>query len=271
MTSNVTYTVTVLLDVNPIQDIDDRAESRTYIVADRDSGKAVIIDAVIENVDRDLKTIKELGLILTFVVETHIHADHITGASMIKDRTGAKIVYGGGVEGLVTGVDMFLHDGQELCFGNTTMKALATPGHTDSCTSYVLRGSVFTGDCMLLRSNGRTDFQGGSAEKLFDSVRMKLFALPDATIVYPGHDYNGRVSSTIGEEKKFNEHLNLSVSREKFVAIMNGRRMPRPAKMDIALPANMKAGRIAGEERESIRGIIASSSSRASIIESFDA
>jgi len=145
MTSNATYTVTVLLDVNPIQDIDDRAESRTYIVADRDSGKAVIIDAVIENVDRDLKTIKELGLILTFSVETHIHADHITGVSMIKDRTGARIVYGGGVEGFVTGVDMFLHDGQELCFGNTTMKALATPGHTDSCTSYVLPGSVFTG------------------------------------------------------------------------------------------------------------------------------
>jgi len=111
MTSNVTYTVTVLLDVNPIQDIDDRAEGRTYIVADRDSGKAVIIDAVIENVDRDLKTIKELGLILTFAVETHIHADHITGASMIKDHTGAKIVYGGGVEGLITGVGMFLHDG----------------------------------------------------------------------------------------------------------------------------------------------------------------
>ena len=114
-----------------------------YIVADRDSGKAVIIDAVIENVERDLKTIKELGLTLTFAIETHIHADHITGASMIKDRTGARIVYGGGVEGLVTGVDIFLRDGQELRFGNTTMKALATPGHTDSCTSYVLPGAVF--------------------------------------------------------------------------------------------------------------------------------
>ncbi|MGH7217236.1 MAG: MBL fold metallo-hydrolase, partial [Nitrospiraceae bacterium] len=242
MTSTVTYTVTALLDVNPIQDIDDRAESRTYIVADRDSGEAVIIDAVIENVERDLKTIKELGLILSFAVETHIHADHITGASMIKRRTGAKIVYGGGVEGLVTGVDIFLRDGQELRFGNTIMTALATPGHTDSCTSYVLPGAVFTGDSMLIRGNGRTDFQGGSAEKLFDSVRKKLFALPDDTIVYPGHDYSGRVSSTIGEEKKFNERLNVSTNREKFVEIMNGRKMPRPSKMDIALPANMKAG-----------------------------
>jgi glyoxylase-like metal-dependent hydrolase (beta-lactamase superfamily II) len=254
MTSNVTYTVTALLDVNPMQDIDDRAESRTYIVADRDSGKAVIIDAVIENVERDLKTIKELGLTLTFAIETHIHADHITGASMIKDRTGARIVYGGGVEGLVT-----------------AMKALATPGHTDSCTSYVLPGAVFTGDSILIRGNGRTDFQGGSAEKLFDSVRQKLFVLPDDTIVYPGHDYHGRVSSTIGEEKQFNEQLNLSTDRDTFVEIMNRRTMPRPAKMDIAMPANMKAGRMAGDERESTRGTIASSSSRAAIIESFDA
>ena len=207
MTSNVTYTVTVLLDVNSMQDIDDRAESRTYIVADRDSGKAVIIDAIIENVERDLKTIKELGLILTFAVETHIHADHITGASMIKDRTGASIVYGGGVEGLVTGADLFLHDGQELRFGNTTMRAIATPGHTDSCTSYVLPGAVFTGDSIFIRGNGRTDFQGGSAEKLFDSIRQKLFVLPDDTIVYPGHDYHGRVSSTIGEEKQFNARV----------------------------------------------------------------
>jgi glyoxylase-like metal-dependent hydrolase (beta-lactamase superfamily II) len=271
MASNVTYTVTVLLDVNSIQDIDDRAESRTYIVADRDSSKAVIIDAVFENVDRDLKLVKELGLTLAFAIETHIHADHITGASTIEHRTGAKVVYGGGVEGLVTGADIFLHDGQELRFGNTTMKAVATPGHTDSCTSYVLPGVVFTGDSLLICGNGRTDFQGGSAEKLFDSVRKKLFALPDDTIVYPGHDYNGRVSSTIGEEKKFNERLNVSINREKFVEIMNGRKMPRPTKMDIVLPANMKAGYMAGEEKELTRGIVGSSSSQASIIESLDA
>ena len=253
-----------------IQDIDDRAESRTYIVSDHDSGKAVIIDAVIENVDRDLTIIKELGLILTFAVETHIHADHITGASMIRDRTGAKIVYGGGVEGLVTGADMFLHDGQELRFGNTTMKALATPGHTDSCTSYVMPGTVFTGDCLLIRGNGRTDFQGGSAEKLFDSVRKKLFALPDDTIVYPGHDYNGRVSSTIGEEKQFNEHLNLSINRQKFVEIMKGRKLPSPVKMDVALIANLKAGRIAEEEKELRRGSIASSGSSLPTTETLD-
>lgn len=241
-----TYVVTVLLDVNETQDIDDRAESRSYIVADRSSGQAVIIDAVIENVERDLRITKELGLTLLFAIETHIHADHITGASLIKDRTGAPIVYGGGAKGVVTGVDQFLFEGETLRFGNTLLTALATPGHTDGCTSYVLPGSVFTGDALFIRGNGRTDLQGGSAEKLFDSVRTKLFALPDATIVYPGHDYQGRVSSTIGEEKQFNERLSLSINKSTFVEMMNRRKTPRPAKMDIAIPANMSAGRIVG-------------------------
>jgi glyoxylase-like metal-dependent hydrolase (beta-lactamase superfamily II) len=249
MTIQGSYTVMTLLDVNAVQDVDDRAESRSYIVADRDSGKAIVIDAVIENVDRDLKIVKELGLTLAFIVETHIHADHITGASMIKDRTGARIVYGGGAEGLVTGADLFLYEGRELHLGTTTMKALATPGHTDSCTSYLVPGAVFTGDTMFIRGNGRTDLQGGSAEKLFDSVRKKLFALPDDTIVYPGHDYNGRVSSTIGEEKKYNERLNLSIDRTVFVEMMNSRHEPPPAKMDISIPANMKAGRITIDEK----------------------
>lgn len=238
------YTVTILLDVNEVQDTDDRAESRSYLVADRHSGKAVIIDAVIENVERDVRLIKELGLTLVFAAETHIHADHITGASLLKDRTGAQIVYGGGAADVVTGADLFLPEGQELRFGNAAMRALATPGHTDGCTSYVLPGAVFTGDTLFIRGNGRTDFQGGSPEKLFESVRQKLFALPDDTIVYPGHDYNGRVSSTIGEEKQFNERLNLSIDKDTFVEMMNKRKTPRPAKMDIALPANMRAGRM---------------------------
>jgi glyoxylase-like metal-dependent hydrolase (beta-lactamase superfamily II) len=249
MAARATYTVTILLDVNGMQDIDDRAESRTYIVADRDSGKAIIIDAVIENVERDLKIIDELGLTLVYAVETHIHADHITGASMIKDHTGAKIVFGGGARGTVTGADMFLDEGEELRFGNTALKALATPGHTDSCTSYLLPGAVFTGDTLFIRGNGRTDLQGGSADKLFDSVRKILFTLPDSTIVYPGHDYAGRVSSTIGEEKKFNERLNLSIDKDTFVEMMVKEKKPRPLKMDIAIPANSRAGRMAEHEK----------------------
>ena len=162
---------------------------------------------------------------------------------MIKDRTGAQIVYGSGAEGSLTGADLFLHDGQELRFGATTLKALATPGHTLGCTSYIFPGAVFTGDALFIRGNGRTDLQDGSPEKLYDSVRNKLFKLPDETIVYPGHDYNGRVSSTIGEEKKFNERLNLSVTKYTFVETMNKRHVPPPAKMEIAIPANMRAGR----------------------------
>jgi sulfur dioxygenase len=240
---STTYIVTVLLDVNEIQDVDDRAESRSYIVADRESKQAAIIDAVIENVERDLRLINELGLILRFAIETHIHADHITGASAIKDRSDTQIVYGGGAKGEVTGADLFLFEGEALRLGQTSLTALATPGHTNGCTSYMLTGAVFTGDALFIRANGRTDFQGGSPEKLFDSVRKKLFALPDDTIVYPGHDYQGRISSTIGEEKRFNERLNLSIDQATFVEVMNRRKVPRPAKMDIAIPANLRAGR----------------------------
>ena len=240
--ANESYTVTVLLDVNAAQDIDDRAEARTYLVADHKSGKAVIIDAVLENLDRDCKVIRELGLSLLFALETHIHADHITSASLIKARTGAQIVYSGAAKGVVIGADRFLFDGEMLAVGETYIQGLATPGHTDCCTSYVLPGAVFTGDSLFIGSNGRTDLQGGSPEKLFESIRRKLFALPDDTIVYPGHDYNGRVSSTIGEEKQWNERLKLSISQDTFIEIMNARRVPPPAKMNAAIPANMRAG-----------------------------
>jgi len=244
MATTDSYTVTILLDVNGDQNVDDRAESRSYLVADRESSQAILIDPVLENVARDLRLVKELGLSLVYVIETHIHADHITGAARIQDATGARIVYGGGTQGTVTGGDVFLHDGQALRFGRTAIQALATPGHTDGCTSYLLPGAVFTGDTLFVRGNGRTDLQGGSSEHLFDSVRQKLFMLPDETIVYPGHDYTGRVSSTIGEEKRYNERLNLSISRAQFVELMSRRHQPRPARMDVALPANIKAGRI---------------------------
>ncbi len=237
------YTVTVLLDVNETQDRDDRAEARTYLVADRQSGNAVLIDGVLENVGRDCQIVRQLGLTLLFVMETHVHADHITGASVVQERTGARIVYAGAAKGMVTGADLFLFDGEALSFGSTSIRALATPGHTDACTSYVVPGAVFTGDSLFIGSNGRTDLQGGSAERLFDSVRQALFALPDDTMVYPGHDYHGRVSSTIGEEKQWNERLNLSIGKEAFLEMMKGRHVPVPAKMDVAIPANLRAGR----------------------------
>jgi glyoxylase-like metal-dependent hydrolase (beta-lactamase superfamily II) len=133
------------------------------------------------------------------------------------------------------------------------LRALATPGHTEGCTCYVLAGAVFTGDALFIRGNGRTDLQGGSPEQLFDSVRLKLFGLPDETIVYPGHDYNGRVSSTIGEEKRLNERLNLSIDKAAYIAMMNKRHVPPPAKMDIAIPANMRAGRLQDSLEKDLR------------------
>ena len=238
------YTVTVLLDVNETQDVDDRAEARTYLIADRDSAQAVLIDSVLENVDRDCRVVRQLGLTLLYAIETHVHADHITGASLIKDRTGAQVIYGGAAKDVVTGVDRFLTDGEALLFGKTALRALATPGHTEGCTSFLLPGAVFTGDTLFIGGNGRTDLQGGSAEHLFHSVRKILFALPDDTVVYPGHDYQGRISSTIGEEKQFNERLQLSIGKEQFVEIMNRRNVAPPAKMTIAVPANLRAGRM---------------------------
>jgi sulfur dioxygenase len=161
----------------------------------------------------------------------------ITGVSLVKDKAGAQIIDGGGAKSVVTGVDRFWSEGEALRFGKTSLTALTTPGHMDGCTNYVLPGAVFSGDTFFIRGSCRADFQGGSAENVFDSVHETLFALPNDTIVYPGHDYHGWVSSTVGEEKRFNERLNLSIEKATFVEIMNHRKTPRPAKMDIALPA----------------------------------
>jgi glyoxylase-like metal-dependent hydrolase (beta-lactamase superfamily II) len=220
---------------------DPESSTWTYILADRDSGGAVIIDPVLEKVARDLALLKEMDLRLTHVLETHIHADHVTGAAALKDETGALIAYGAAND--VSGADIFLQEGDGVAFGASRLKALSTPGHTDGCMSYYAGGAVFTGDTLLIRGCGRTDFQSGSAQNLFDSVRGKLFALPDETRVCPAHDYKGMVFSTIGEEKKFNPRLSLENSRERFEEIMHNLKLPRPAKMDVAVPANMRAGR----------------------------
>jgi glyoxylase-like metal-dependent hydrolase (beta-lactamase superfamily II) len=142
----VSHLVTVLLDVNSTQDVDDRAESRSYIVADGDTRTALIIDAILENVERDLRILKELNLTLVYALETHVHADHITGASALEERTGTRIVYRGASHGAVTSADRFLADREELRIGKTPVRALATPGHTPGCTSYLVPGGVFTGD-----------------------------------------------------------------------------------------------------------------------------
>ena len=183
---------------------DEALAHASYMVGCQRSREAVIVDPG-RDIEQYLNMAAREGVSIVAVAETHIHADHITGASLLKDRTGAQIVYGSGAQKDVTGADIFLQDGQELRFGNTALKALATPGHTEGCTSYALPGAIFTGDTLFIRGNGRTDFQGGSAAQLFDSVHGKIFTLPEDTVIYPGHDYNGMISSTVAAEKKFNE------------------------------------------------------------------
>lgn len=217
----------------------------TYLIADPVSREAAIIDPVIETVDRDLKLIQELGFTLKYVLDTHVHADHITGAGEIRKRTGAKSAVS--EDANVDCVDMHLQDGQELFLGDQKITALSTPGHTDSCMSFVFDGKVFTGDALLIRGTGRTDFQQGSSDKLYDSVLQKLFTLPDETRVYPGHDYRGQTSSTIGLEKKFNPRLGLGKSKSDFVKTMSELKLDHPKKIHEAVPANLACGMTASK------------------------
>jgi sulfur dioxygenase len=213
----------------------------TYIIADRNTKEAAIIDPVLETVDRDLKLIDELGLRLVYVLDTHIHADHITGAGEIRKRTDAKTAVSRRAN--VDCVDIALEDGQELTLGNKKIKVIATPGHTDTCLTFGFEGMIFTGDALLIRGCGRTDFQQGSADDLYDSVHEKLFQLPDDTVVYPGHDYRGLTSTTIGLEKAHNPRLGLKNSREEFKKIMSELKLANPKKIHEAVPANLACGR----------------------------
>ncbi len=213
----------------------------TYLLADPESQEGILIDPVKETIERDLKLLKELNIALKYILDTHVHADHITSSSELKEKTGAQIVLGKATN--VECADILLADQEELKFGGLTIKAIATPGHTNGCTSYLCESYLFSGDTLLIRGNGRTDFQEGSSETLFHSVREKLFTLPDSTIVFPGHNYDGHLMSTIGEEKAHNPRLGLNKSFEEFKEIMENLNLAEPKKIDIAVPANLKCGR----------------------------
>ncbi len=215
----------------------------TYLVADALSREAALIDPVLETVERDLQLIRDLDLNLKYVLDTHIHADHITGSSEIRKRTGAKTAVSENAQ--VACADIALKEGQELTIGATTLKAFSTPGHTDSCMSFVWEDKVFTGDALLIRGCGRTDFQQGSADRLYDSVHGKLFSLAPAIQVYPAHDYKGHTHSTIELEKKFNPRLGVSVKKSEFVKIMSELKLAYPKKIHEALPANLVCGDLA--------------------------
>lgn len=212
----------------------------TYLLADPETQEAVLIDPVLEKVERDLALVQEYGYHLKYVLDTHIHADHITGAGEIRKRTGAKSVVS--EKAHVDCVDIKIKDGQELKFGRYTLTALETPGHTDSCMSYYIDGKVFTGDALLIRGTGRTDFQQGSSAKLYESITGKLFTLPEDTVVYPGHDYRGQTTSSIEMEKKHNPRIGGGKTKEQFVQIMSELKLAQPKKIHEAVPANLSCG-----------------------------
>src|SRR6186713_1214007 len=199
---------------------DQTSSAYTYLLGDDDTREAVLIDCVFERQARDLALVRELGLRLLLVVDTHCHADHVTGAWRMHEALGARICLAG--EYGAENVDLPLADGNVLRFGSHALTVLATPGHTGGCLSLVNEDQslVFTGDALLVRSVGRTDFQGGDAHQLYRSIQERLFSLPDACSVYPAHDYDGRTSSTIGEEKQHNPRIGGGAREEEFVGYM---------------------------------------------------
>ena len=223
---------------------DAESSSYTYLVYDPEACLAALIDPVFEQVERDLKLVAELDLRLTLVFDTHVHADHVTAAGTLRERTGATTA--ASARGAPC-VDRLLQHGDVITLGAIPIHVLATPGHTDDHVSYHVpsHAAVFTGDTLLVRGCGRTDFQNGDARALYRSVHDVLFALPDATTVYPGHDYKGHTVTTIAEEKRHNPRLGSAVGtgEDGFVALMAALQLPRPKLIDLAVPANRACGR----------------------------
>jgi glyoxylase-like metal-dependent hydrolase (beta-lactamase superfamily II) len=211
----------------------------TYLLAARPGGEALLIDPVKEDVGKYLQLIKELDLRLVFAVDTHVHADHVTALGDLRARTSCITVMG--TQSRADCVSRKVSDGELLNIDGLQMRALYTPGHTDDSYSFVLSDRVFTGDTLLIRGTGRTDFQNGDPHAQYESLFGKLLKLPDETLVYPAHDYKGWTVSTIGEEKAHNPRLQLG-SEAQYVALMNGLELANPKQMDVAVPANLACG-----------------------------
>lgn len=228
---------------------DAETSTYTYLIADPATREAALVDPVLEQVERDLKLTRELGLTLKYCLETHVHADHITGTGKLRELTGCQGVVP--VQAKAQCADRFIGHGETLQVGSVVIEAIATLGHTDSHMTYRVNGDrVLTGDALLIRGCGRTDFQSGDPGLMYDHVTQHLFTLPDETLVYPGHDYRGHTVSTIGEEKRWNPRFvdpetgNLR-SRESFIALMNSLNLPQPKKIQEAVPANEQCGQVA--------------------------
>ncbi|MFO0349993.1 MAG: rhodanese-like domain-containing protein [Alphaproteobacteria bacterium] len=221
---------------------DPVSSTYTYVLGDEASRQAVIIDPVFDQVHRDVALLRELGLTLVASLDTHVHADHVTGAWLLREELGCRIALA--ASGGATGVDLPLRHGDRVAFGARSLEARATPGHTDGCMTYVLddQSMAFSGDALLIRGCGRTDFQQGSAARLFHSVRTQIFSLPDSCTIWPGHDYAGNTSSSVGEEKRHNPRLGGDVREEDFVVYMQNLGLAHPRMIDVAVPANLRCG-----------------------------
>ena len=220
---------------------DYESNTYTYLLADLKLQEAILVDPVLEQVERDLKLLQELKLNLLYCLETHIHADHITGSGKLRELTGCLGVVPENAH--ADCADWQIQDEEVLELGSIVIEAIATPGHTDSHMSYLVNGErVLSGDALFIRGCGRTDFQSGNAGMLYDSVTQKLFTLPDATLVYPAHDYRGHTVSTIGEEKHWNPRF-AGRDRDNFIEFMNNLDLPKPKKIMEAVPANKHCGR----------------------------
>lgn len=224
------------------QIIDDESSTYTYLLADETTREAVLIDPVLEQVERDIAMVRDLGLTLKYVLDTHVHADHVTGAGMLRRRLGAKTV--ASERGGADCADVLVKNGDVIRFGGHALEVRETPGHTDGCLTFVTedKAMAFTGDALLIRGTGRTDFQQGDPRKLYRSVHEQIFSLPDACVLYPGHDYKGRTGTTVAEEKASNARLGGGKTEEEFVRIMAELQLPRPKKIDVAVPANLRCG-----------------------------
>jgi sulfur dioxygenase len=221
---------------------DPPSSTYTYLLADEQSRAAVIIDPVFEQVRRDAALIEELGLRLAYALETHVHADHVTGAWLLKKQTGCRIALS--AKSGAEGADRHLVRDDVVAFGGRNLQVRETPGHTSGCLSYVLddRSMAFTGDCLFVRGTGRTDFQQGDPHAMYRSVHQQIFTLPDTCLLYPAHDYRGLTVTSVREERRFNPRLGGEIGEGDFTGYMKNLRLAHPKKLDVAVPANLKCG-----------------------------
>lgn len=224
------------------QVMDPQSSTYTYLLADSDSREAVLIDPVFEQTQRDQALLSELGLNLRYTLETHVHADHVTGGALMRNQLGSEVVSAATSGAL--GADRYVAQGDRIEFGSRALHVRETPGHTGGCIAFVLddQSMAFSGDALLIRGCGRTDFQAGSAAQLYKSVHSQIFSLPETCLIYPGHDYKGLTVSSVAEEKQHNPRLGGQILSEDFVGYMSHLGLAHPKQMAVAVPANLRCG-----------------------------